>query len=144
MLAPGNLFINVINGENDTTWDYVNNNNTGDWTGWYLRNNHPIGIQDSVLDDDSGLHHLDPIGSANYSGFPGTPGTDINRSRTSSYDFGSGLDTRGHDIIIGWAMTCANDVVYERINNPVPEPTTLLLLGLGLIGIAAIRRKYKS
>lgn len=39
-----------------------------------------------------------------------------------------------------WTMACGNDVV-EGGGKPVPEPSTILLLGLGLIGFAGMRRK---
>jgi hypothetical protein len=192
MLAPGSLFINVLNGANDTTWDYVVNtmgnpllgtqngaqvlgsssytvsritalnisaqNNgytgagtyngpyvlsgkdmTGIWAGYVIRDNHPIGIRDTLLADT----RVTSAGSALFSGFPNVSGVNAQglMQGSASYDFGAtGLDLFGKDFVLAWGTTCANDVVYETIHNPVPEPGTLLLLGCGLLAVAGFRR----
>jgi hypothetical protein len=46
------------------------------------------------------------------------------------------------DIGLRWGMTCANDVIEGSVN--VPEPSALMLLGLGLLGLGVTARKRTS
>lgn len=45
----------------------------------------------------------------------------------------------GKDLGFHWTMTCANDVIEGGY--PVAEPTTMLLLGFGFIGLGFARKK---
>jgi hypothetical protein len=47
----------------------------------------------------------------------------------------------GSDFGFHWNMTCGNDTIEGGASAPVPEPSTLLLLGGGLLGLAFYGRK---
>jgi hypothetical protein len=59
-----------------------------------------------------------------------------------TFDFAL-LDLSASDFGLHWAARCGNEIL-EGSDPPasVPEPMTMLLLGLGLIGVAGIRRKF--
>jgi hypothetical protein len=55
-----------------------------------------------------------------------------------AYDFGDVSEFGFH-----WTMTCANDVIEGGAPAPVPEPTTALLFGAGLAGLAGLYRRKR-
>ena len=160
--VAGDLFIDL---DRDANWDYVvhNNYNTsnGHWTlssttsilynlnnsiarnsssyllsndtlnngnnGNGFRNDHPVVISDAAL---SGMTALDSVVITDFSST--VPGNVV-----FAFSGGSAINVNWNSAIIGFAPTCANDVIYSQ----VPEPATLLLLGLGLFGMGIVSRK---
>ena len=57
--------------------------------------------------------------------------------RTVSFVVPVGMDIQ--NIAAHWTMSCGNDVIEGCA--PVPEPQTLLLMGIGLLGLAFVGRK---
>jgi hypothetical protein len=58
-----------------------------------------------------------------------------------------GLDANNFKAGLHWTMTCGNDVIEGLIDPAsagVPEPSTVLLLGLGVIGVFVVGRRKAS
>lgn len=50
----------------------------------------------------------------------------------------------GKEIILAYTMTCANDVLFEHTRVPTPEPGTMLLMSLGILGVGYLRKRSRA
>ncbi len=153
-VIPGDLFINDLC---DDDWDYVMKlvsgpqmpadylsaaildvdgesnayrysgyDNSGHWKGFNIRDEHPYAWNGGGTQVDTGSL------------------TGVNLLQTGGtlvLDLGDGL-ALSDTFCIGFGPSCANDMIFERITAPVPEPSAALLFAASLL--VAARRPRRS
>jgi len=101
---------------------------------WIWRYNHPIQAKDTQLLSSTGL-----TAGVDW------PDTANSTAIKASWTFLDGsLDLSGYNnITVGFALSCANDVFIEDVRIPNPEPTSMTLLGIGIVATGLLRRRIK-
>ncbi len=156
-VIPGDLFLDV---GSDGHWDYVmklvaapqtpvanyaslsildvsaitspsyvfsGSDNSGYWAGYGIRDRHPYAWNGGGTQ----------IGTGSLAGF-----NQLASGGTLGFGLGNGLAING-SLTIGFAPSCANDVLLANVSAPVPEPTAALIFGIGLVAITRGQRALR-
>jgi len=150
----GELFISTdgYNPVTPSSQDYHSNGE--DWEYAFVLDSHSANFGSGTLYDTNGDGSI--VLSSAPSGYIYREGQEVQYNPGTQTGLGDGtynisgdwltfyipwLDSWNEVEVFGfhWAMTCANDVIEGSA--PVPEPATMLLLGIGLIGIGGVSRR---
>jgi hypothetical protein len=115
-----------VDGE-DAAYLYSGSDNSGHWKGFHIRDRHPYAWNGGGTQVDTGsLTGVDLLTAGNH---------------TLVFNLGNGL-ALSDTFCIGFGPSCANDMIFERINAPIPEPSAALLFAASLL--VAARRTRRS
>lgn len=148
----GDLFISTNGWTPEETWEYVFDVDAGN-----LYDIRSPQAQDKILlaEDVMGsgviyrngqevLINNDGLEASSDGGSAGRDG----EYYVMQFDVSEMIDDLGSSYKLGlhWSMTCANDVIEGEFDPAIPEPSTVLLLGAGLLGIVGIvgRKRNKK
>lgn len=143
--------IDFESGSSSYTYSYAPNN-------YIPRKDHPI---KAIIPANE-----TPVGTANFDGWD-LGGSNSNTLYSSQWSINKDIinfsylnsdDTYNYyGLTYSFTLTCANDVFWGKLlykieitddptpsPNPVPEPGTALLLGIGMLGLAAVTRRRKA
>jgi hypothetical protein len=152
-VAPGDLFIDanadgfwdfVVNGYNNinagsyglysihlaenVNSGYIHSQDAWTWAGG-IRTDHPVAV------DVTGMTPIEQVTRNAWTNVTGGP-------YTLTYTIPDLKVLLGSSFTVSFMPNCANDVLYETVNT-VPEPSTLLLLGGGMLVAAGFVRRKK-
>ena len=101
--------------------------NTGYCAGYGVRDSHPYAW-------DGGGSQL---GTGSLSGF-----NQLASGGTLGFGLGNGLAING-DLTVGFAPSCANDVLPSGVSAPVREPSAALIFAIGLVAVTHGQRALR-
>ncbi len=106
---------------------FTGSDNTGYWAGYGIRDRHPYAWNGGGTQ----------IGTGSLAGFD-----QLASGGTLGFGLGNGLSINGN-VTIGFAPSCANDVLFANVSAPVPEPSAALIFGIGLVAVTRGRRALR-
>ena len=112
-----------VKGE-DPAYLYSGEDNKGHWKGFLIRDDHPYAWNGGGTQ----------VGTGSLTGV-----NLLQNGGTLVFDLGEGL-ALGPEFCIGFGPSCANDMIFERITAPIPEPSAALLFAASLL-VAARRTR---
>ena len=125
-VIPGDVFLDV-SGAASPSYLFSGSDNAGYWAGYGIRDRHPYAWNGGGSQ----------IGTGSLAGF-----NQLASGGTLSFGFGNGVAV-GTNVTIGFAPSCANDVLLANVSAPVPEPSAALIFGIGLAAVTRGQRALR-